>query len=218
MLMTAAKNVTRDVSLVFDFIERPYSPVRFKELLVSPNEMKQKFSRLINEEIKNKQAGKPAYILIKINHITDPVMVKKLYEASSHGVRIDLLVRGNCSLITGVPGVSDTIRINGIIDRYLEHSRIFIFANGGDEKMFIGSADWMPRNLDNRVEVIAPVYDPEIKADLKRVVEYGLKDTLQGRVVDGTGENRPWISEDKTAFRSQEELYKYYLNENRIKD
>ena len=153
MLMTAAKNVTRDVSLVFDFIERPYSPVRFKELLVSPNEMKQKFSRLINEEIKNKQAGKPAYILIKINHITDPVMVKKLYEASSHGVRIDLLVRGNCSLITGVPGVSDTIRINGIIDRYLEHSRIFIFANGGDEKMFIGSADWMPRNLDNRVEV-----------------------------------------------------------------
>lgn len=138
MLMTAAKNVTRDVSLVFDFIERPYSPVRFKELLVSPNEMKQKFSRLINEEIKNKQAGKPAYILIKINHITDPVMVKKLYEASSHGVRIDLLVRGNCSLITGVPGVSDTIRINGIIDRYLEHSRIFIFANGGDEKMFIG--------------------------------------------------------------------------------
>lgn len=126
MLMTAAKNVTRDVSLVFDFIERPYSPVRFKELLVSPNEMKQKFIRLINEEIKNKQAGKPAYILIKINHITDPVMVKKLYEASSHGVRIDLLVRGNCSLITGVPGVSDTIRINGIIDRYLEHSRIFI--------------------------------------------------------------------------------------------
>ena len=218
MLMTAAKNVTRDVSLVFDFIERPYSPVRFKELLVSPNEMKQKFIRLINEEIKNKQAGKPAYILIKINHITDPVMVKKLYEASSHGVRIDLLVRGNCSLITGVPGVSDTIRINGIIDRYLEHSRIFIFANGGDEKMFIGSADWMPRNLDNRVEVIAPVYEPEIKADLKRVVEYGLKDTLQGRVVDGTGENRPWISEDKTAFRSQEELYKYYLNENRIKD
>ena len=218
MLMTAAKNVTRDVSLVFDFIERPYSPVRFKELLVSPNEMKQKFIRLINEEIKNKQAGKPAYILIKINHITDPVMVKKLYEASSHGVRIDLLVRGNCSLITGVPGVSDAIRINGIIDRYLEHSRIFIFANGGDEKMFIGSADWMPRNLDNRVEVIAPVYDPEIKADLKRVVEYGLKDTLQGRVVDGTGENRPWISEDKIAFRSQEELYKYYLNENMIKD
>lgn len=218
MLMTASKNVVRDVSLVFDFIERPYSPIRFKELLVSPNEMKHKFVRLINEEIKNKRVGKPAYILIKINHITDPVMVRKLYEASSQGIRIDLLVRGNCSLITGVPGVSDTIRINGIIDRYLEHSRIFIFANGGDEKIFIGSADWMPRNLDNRVEVITPVYDPEIKADLKQVVEYGLKDTLQGRVVDGTGENRSWTTEDNEPFRSQEELYKYYLSENRIKD
>ncbi len=215
MLMTASKNVVHDVSQVFDFIERPYSPIRFKELLVSPNEMKQKFVRLINEEIKNKQAGKPAYIMVKINHITDPVMVKKLYEASSHGIRIDLLVRGNCSLVTGIPGMSDTIRINGIIDRYLEHSRIFIFANGGDEKMFIGSADWMPRNLDNRVEVIAPVYDPEIKADLKRVVEYGLKDTLQGRVVDGTGENRPWTTESNESFRSQEELYNYYVNENK---
>lgn len=210
MLMTAAKNVTRDVSLVFDFIERPYSPVRFKELLVSPNEMKQKFIRLINEEIKNKQAGKPAYILIKINHITDPVMVKKLYEASSHGVRIDLLVRGNCSLITGVPGVSDAIRINGIIDRYLEHSRIFIFANGGDEKMFIGSADWMPRNLDNRVEVITPVYDSRIKEDLWKVIDFGLRDNCQGSVVDGSGKNCLWTTDTEESFRSQEELYKYY--------
>lgn len=215
MLMTASRNIVREVSAVFDFIERPYSPIHFKELLVSPNEMKRKFIHLINEEIKNKQTGKPAYIMIKINHITDPMIVKKLYEASSHGIPVDLLVRGNCSLITGIPGVSDTIRINGIIDRYLEHSRIFIFANGGDEKVFIGSADWMPRNLDNRIEVVAPVYDPGIKADLKRVIEYGLKDTLQGRIVDGTGENRPWTTEDKLPFRSQEELYRYYLNENK---
>lgn len=215
MLMTASRNIVREISAVFDFIERPYSPIHFKELLVSPNEMKRKFIHLINEEIKNKQTGKPAYIMIKINHITDPMIVKKLYEASSHGIPVDLLVRGNCSLITGIPGVSDTIRINGIIDRYLEHSRIFIFANGGDEKIFIGSADWMPRNLDNRIEVVAPVYDPGIKADLKRVIEYGLKDTLQGRIVDGTGENRPWTTEDKLPFRSQEELYRYYLNENK---
>lgn len=215
MLMTASRNIVREVSAVFDFIERPYSPIHFKELLVSPNEMKRKFIHLINEEIKNKQTGKPAYIMIKINHITDSMIVKKLYEASSHGIPVDLLVRGNCSLITGIPGVSDTIRINGIIDRYLEHSRIFIFANGGDEKVFIGSADWMPRNLDNRIEVVAPVYDPGIKADLKRVIEYGLKDTLQGRIVDGTGENRPWTTENKLPFRSQEELYRYYLNENK---
>lgn len=210
MLMTAARNVVRDVDNVFEFIGKPYSPVRFKELLVSPNEMKQKFVRLINDEIKNKQAGKPAYIRIKINHITDTTMVKKLYEASANGVPIDLLVRGNCSLITGIPGVSDNIRINGIIDRYLEHSRIFIFAAGGEDKTFIGSADWMPRNLDNRVEVITPVYDPEIKADLRKVIDFGLRDNLQGSVVDGSGENRRWTTGSDTPFRSQEEIYRSY--------
>lgn len=210
MLMTAARNVVRDVDNVFEFIGKPYSPVRFKELLVSPNEMKQKFVRLINDEIKNKQAGKPAYIRIKINHITDTTMVKKLYEASANGVPVDLLVRGNCSLITGIPGVSDNIRINGIIDRYLEHSRIFIFAAGGEDKTFIGSADWMPRNLDNRVEVITPVYDPEIKTDLRKVIDFGLRDNLQGSVVDGSGENRRWTMGSDTPFRSQEEIYRSY--------
>lgn len=210
MLMTTARNVVHDVDNVFRFIEKPYSPVRFKELLVSPNEMKQKFVQLINDEIKNKQAGKPAYIRIKINHITDTMMVQKLYEASANGVPVDLLVRGNCSLMTGIPGVSDNIRINGIIDRYLEHSRIFIFAAGGEEKTFIGSADWMPRNLDNRVEVITPVYDPEIKVDLRKVIDFGLRDNLQGSVVDGSGENRLWTTESDVPFRSQEELYKSY--------
>lgn len=210
MLMTAARNVVHDVDSVFTFIEKPYSPVHFKELLVSPNEMKRKFVKLINDEIKNRQAGKPAYILVKINHITDMTMVRKLYEASANGVPVSLLVRGNCSLTTGIPGVSDTIRINGIIDRYLEHSRIFIFAAGGEDKTFIGSADWMPRNLDNRVEVVAPVYDPQIKADLRKVIEFGLRDNCQGSIVDGSGENRPWIAEDNAPFRSQEELYKSY--------
>ena len=214
MIMTAARNVVNDVNSVFTFIEKPYSPIRFKELLVSPNEMKQKFIKLINDEIKNKQAGKPAYIRVKVNHITDICMVKKLYEASANGVEIDLLVRGNCSLVTGIPGVSDTIRINGIIDRYLEHSRIFIFAAGGEDKTFIGSADWMPRNLDNRVEVIAPVYDPLIKADLWKVIDFGLRDNCQGSIVDGTGENRPWTTGDTEPFRSQEELYKSYKIKN----
>lgn len=210
MLMTAAKNIVKDVNAVFTFIEKPYMPVTFKELLVSPNEMKKKFVRLINNEIKNRQQGKPAYIKVKINHITEPEMVRKLYEASENGVRVDLLVRGNCSLVTGIPGKSDNIRICGIIDRYLEHSRIFIFANGGEKKCFIGSADWMPRNLDNRIEVVTPVYDAKIKEDLEKVIDYGLRDTMQGRVVDGTGENRPWTTEDGEAFRSQEQLYLHY--------
>ena len=211
MLMTAAKTIVADVSNVFSFIEKPYAPVRFKELLVSPNEMKKKFLRLIDEEIKNKQAGRPAYIRMKVNHVTDPVMVKKLYEASAAGVPIDMVVRGNCSLVPGIPGLSDTIRIVGIIDRYLEHSRIFLFCNGGEERCFIGSADWMPRNLDNRVEVVTPVYDETIKADLRTVVDYGLRDTLQGRIVDGTGDNLPWQTGDDRPFRSQEALYQHYL-------
>ena len=213
MLMTASRPIVRDVNAVFNFIERPYSMIRFKELLVSPNEMKNKFIRLINDEIRNKEAGKPAYIRIKINHITDIDMVKKLYEAAEHGVPIDLLVRGNCSLFTDLPELNKNIRIVGIIDRYLEHSRIFIFAAGGEEKVFIGSADWMPRNLDNRIEVVTPVYAPDIKEDLKKVVELGLNDTMQARIVDGTGTNDiQEITEEKPVLRSQEELYKHYLN------
>lgn len=210
MLMTASSHLVKEVNTVFDFIERPYSPVKFKDLLVSPNDMKKKFLTLIDNEIKNKRNGKPAYIQIKVNHITDPDIVNKLYEASQAGVDVDLVVRGNCSLVTGIPGVSSHIRIHGIIDRYLEHSRIFIFADGGEEKVFIGSADWMPRNLDHRIEVIAPIYDPAIKGEMKRIVEYGLKDTLQGRIVDGKGGNEFWTSDEVTPFRSQEALYNYY--------
>lgn len=213
MLMTANKNIVHDVRQVFNFIERPYSPVKYKELLVSPNEMRNNFVRLINDEIKNHNTGKPAYIRIKINHITDPIMVKKLYEASANGVPIDLIVRGNCSLVTNIPGKSDNIRIVGIIDRYLEHARIFQFCAAGENKIFIGSADWMPRNLNNRVEVVTPVYSPAIIRDLERVIDFALRDTMQGRIVDGTGRNFPWQTEDNVPFRSQEEIYKALLNE-----
>lgn len=106
--------------------------------------------------------------------------------------------------------MSDNIRIHAIIDRYLEHSRIFIFAAGGEDKTFIGSADWMPRNLDNRIEVVTPVYDPEIKHDLRMVVDFGLRDNVQGRIVDGTGSNTMYKPENEPPFRSQEKLYEFY--------
>ena len=211
MLMTASRPNVREVNAVFSFIERPYSPVRFKELLVSPNEMKNKFVKLINDEIRNKEAGKPAYIKVKINHITDPVIVSKLYEAARSGVPVELLVRGNCSLYPDLHDLNGNMKVVGIIDRYLEHSRIFIFAAGGEEKIFIGSADWMPRNLDNRIEVVTPIYDPAIKEDLKRVVQFGLDDTKQGRIVDGYGTNESNTLADGSVFRSQEELYKLYF-------
>lgn len=210
ILMTASKRIVREVSEVFEFIERPYSPIHFKELLVSPNDMKRRFISLINTEIRNKRNGKPAYIRMKLNHITDPVMVDKIYEAAFAGVDIDISVRGNCSIVTDGLPENCHLRINGIIDRFLEHSRIFIFAAGGEEKVFIGSADWMPRNLDNRIEVVVPVYDPTIKREMKLIVDSALRDVHQGRLVDGTGNNLPWTCDDPLPGGSQKALYDHY--------
>ena len=211
LMMTARQGIVSEVAKVFDFIDRPFSPMRFRELLVSPNSMKTRILRLFDNEIKNAQEGRPAWVKIKINHITDPDVVNKMYAASRAGVRIDALVRGNCSLVPGIEGVSDNIRIVGIIDRYLEHSRILIFCNNDKPRYFIGSADWMPRNLVNRIEVLTPVYDDEMKHDLMRTVDYGLRDTTNGRIVDGCGTNeiQP-VKEGVEPFRSQEELHKVY--------
>lgn len=214
ILMTGYKKIVSEVQDVFKFIEYPYIPMHFKELLVSPNEMKSQFLKLIENEIKNRKAGKQAFIKLKVNHVTDPDIVNKLYEASQAGVGIEMLVRGNCSLIPGIQGMSDTISIVGIIDRYLEHSRIFIFGNGGNEKVYMGSADWMPRNLDHRIEVITPVYSENIKRELIRIVEYGLKDNVAGRIVDGRGTNRLNPGCSDVPFRSQQRLYNDYLQEN----
>ena len=202
MLMTANKNIVQDVERVFKFIEKPYAPVRFKELLVSPNEMKKKFLALIDREIKNHLQGKPAWIKIKVNHITEPLMVSKIYDAVRAGVKVEALVRGNCSLVDN-EDFDGRLKVVGIIDRYLEHSRIFIFANGGEPLYFIGSADWMPRNLDNRIEVVTPVYDKSIQEELLTIVDYGLRDTMQGHVIIGH-------QNDGQEFRSQDELYKHY--------
>ena len=211
LMMTARQGIVSEVAKVFDFIDRPFSPMRFRELLVSPNSMKSRILRLFDNEIKNAQEGRPAWVKIKINHITDPDVVNKMYAASRAGVRIDALVRGNCSLVPGIEGVSDNMRVVGIIDRYLEHSRILIFCNNDKPRYFIGSADWMPRNLVNRIEVLTPVYDDEMKRDLMRTVDYGLRDTTNGRIVDGRGTNeiQP-VNEGVGPFRSQEELHIEY--------
>ncbi len=215
-LLTARKKLVQEVNSVFDFIEKPYTPVRFRELVVSPNDTRKQLIRRIDREIRNAKAGKIAYIQGKVNHITDRTIIEKLYEASTAGVNIELLVRGNCSLVTGIPGLSDHIRINGIIDRYLEHSRIFIFANEGKETYVIGSADWMPRNFDNRIEVMAPIYDRDIQKELKQIITYGLQDNFQGRIVDGSGRNLPWTISSGEAVHSQEALYKHYLQKTEI--
>ena len=207
LMMTARPKIVNEVAKVFDFIDRPFSPFRFNELLVSPNSMKNRILRMLDTEIRNAGEGKEAWVKIKINHITDTDMVTKLYQASKAGVKIDIVIRGNCSLVPGIKGLSENIRCVGIIDRYLEHSRILIFANGGKPRYFLGSADWMPRNLLNRIEVLTPVYDEELQADLMRTISYGMRDTTNGRIVDGKGTNNFVEGE---PFRSQQELYKEY--------
>ena len=198
LMMTARKNIVQEVKKVFDFIDRPFSQVRFKELMVSPNSMKNRILSLINNE------------MMKINHITELDVVNKLYAASAAGVKIGIVLRGNCSLVTDASGTGGNIKAVGIIDRYLEHSRILIFCNGGAPKYYIGSADWMPRNLLNRIEVMTPVYDADMQRDLLRTVEYGLSDTTNGRIVDGSGDNviQPVVGD--RPFRSQEELHNAY--------
>ena len=212
LMMTARPKIVNEVAKVFDFIDRPFSPFRFSELLVSPNSMKSRILRMLDTEIRNAGEGKEAWVKIKINHITDTDMVTKLYQASKAGVKIDIVIRGNCSLVPGIKGLSENIRCVGIIDRYLEHSRILIFANGGKPRYFLGSADWMPRNLLNRIEVLTPVYDEELQADLMRTISYGMRDSTNGRLIDGKGTD-DFVNGE--PFRSQEELYKelksYYV-------
>lgn len=208
MMMTARPKIVNEVAKVFGFIDRPFSQVRFNELLVSPNSMKSRILRMLDTEIKNAGEGKEAWLKMKINHITDTDIVAKLYQASKAGVKIDIVIRGNCSLVPGLQKYSENIRCVGIIDRYLEHSRILIFCNGGKPRYYLGSADWMPRNLLNRIEVLTPVYDEDLQADLMRTVSYGMRDTANGRIVDGKGSNTLVEGEH---FRSQEELYKAYL-------
>lgn len=209
LMMTARRSIVNDVARVFDFIARPFTPQRYFNLLVSPNAMKNRILRMLDVEIKNAKAGKEAWVKVKINHITDPDMVKKLYQAAQAGVRVDLLVRGNCSVVP----TGENIHAVGIIDRYLEHARALIFCNGGKNKYYIGSADWMPRNLINRIEVMAPVFDPDIQADMLRTVEYGLRDTTNARLIDGHGGGALQGGE---PFRSQEELHNVYNNESSL--
>ena len=214
LLFTSNSKIVNEVKEIFSYIANPYEKHNFKNLLVSPLHMQSVFERLIKNEVKNHAAGLPSGIKIKINHITDKVMVKQLYEASTKGVKIDLLIRGNSSIVPGLNGVSENISVHAIIDRYLEHSRIFIFENAGNPLVFMGSADWMPRNLYNRIEVITPVYDEDIKKELIMIVDSGLKDNVKGVIATGTDEYIKYQNDDK-PFRSQEELYNYYSKTNR---
>jgi polyphosphate kinase len=181
-------------------------------LLVAPVNLRDRVTSLIEREVEHQKDGKPARIAAKINSLTDTKLIRTLYEASQAGVKIDLVVRGVCTLRPGVPGLSDTITVTSIVGRFLEHSRIFYFLNGGEEEVYIGSADWMQRNLDRRVELLAPISDPRLRAHLKEeVLEVCLRDNVKARrlLVDGTYE-RIRAAKGEEEVDSQNLFISYY--------
>jgi polyphosphate kinase len=211
-LLTADKRITSEVAKVFDLFSDNFKVGAYKSLLVSPFYMRKKFVSLINNEIKNAEKGKPAWIYIKLNSLSDEDMVKKLYEASRAGVKIKLLVRGICSLVPGVKGLSENIEAYSLVDRYLEHSRVFIFGNGGNELYFISSADWMVRNLDYRIEVACPVYDNKIQRVIKKIFEMQLSGNIKLRHINEQQDNTYRRAATEAPFRAQYEIYNYFKN------
>ncbi|QLE02240.1 polyphosphate kinase 1 [Galbibacter sp. BG1] len=209
-LFTAHQPILKELNKVFDFFETNYKINKYKHLIVSPHYTKKVFTQLINNEIANAKAGKEAYIKIKMNSFTSYKMVDKLYEASRNGVKIQMIVRGTCCLIPGVPGMSENIEAISIVDRFLEHTRLFVFANGGDTKCYISSADWMTRNLDFRVEVGCPIYDEDIKQELIETFDICWSDNVKARVFSERQDNA-YRKNKGAKFRSQFETYEYYL-------
>lgn len=208
-LFTANRKITREVAKLFDFIEQPYNVASFKHLLISPFHMRKKLSKLIQNEIKNAQAGQDAHIILKVNNITDFEIIEKLYEASSAGVKIKIINRGMFSLIPDEEGLSESIEAVSIVDRYLEHTRVFAFCNGGDELYFLSSADWMTRNFDKRVEAVCPVYDKDIQRELKEFLEIQWRDNVKGRVLDRELKNAYVQRSNQRTIRAQHRIYEF---------
>ncbi len=214
-LFTAHEAILKEIDKVFRFFEATYRLPAYKHLLVSPHYTKSTFIKLIDQEITNAEAGREAYIKIKMNSFTSYKMVDKLYEASAAGVKIQLIIRGICCLIPGVPGLSENIEAISVVDKFLEHPRLFIFANNGDPKMYISSADWMTRNLDNRVEVGCPIYDPDIRQELLDTFEICWSDNVKARIFSQDHDNR-YRKDNRPRVRSQFALYDYY--EDKLKE
>jgi polyphosphate kinase len=208
-LCTADERITGEVDKIFRFFERNYKVSAYDSLIVSPFFMRKKLHGLINTEIKNARKGRKARILLKLNSLSDREMIDHLYEAGQAGVKVDLIVRGLCSLVPGVKGLSENIRAISIVDRFLEHTRIFVFHNGGDERYFISSADWMERNLDRRIEVICPIYDAGIKDELRQFLEIQLDDSTKARVLDAAQDNHYRQEPGAQPVRAQMSLYSH---------
>jgi len=203
-LFTVDDEIGRDATELFNYLTGFSEQRHYRKLMVAPVELRDKFNALLDREIEHKRQGRPARIIAKFNRLADLQIIEKLYEVSRAGVEVDLIVRGICMLRPGIPGLSENIRVRSIVGRFLEHSRVFWFANGGDEEVYIGSADWMTRNLKHRIEVVAPISDPKEKRYLRDVLlDAYLSDNTKARDLQPDGRYTPVIT-DSEPFDSQE--------------
>jgi len=209
-LLTCDPQITERVHMVFNYLTAHAEIDDYSPLLVAPLTMAESFLRLIRREMEHARAGRPAHIVAKMNALLEPSVIEALYDASNAGVQVDLIIRGLSILRPGVPGLSSRIRVRSIVGRFLEHSRIFHFANGGDDEIYLGSADWMPRNLFERCEVVFPVRDPAVKARIHdEILPAYLADTVKARLQQSDGTyRRASASKEGQSFSAQDFLIK----------
>ncbi len=210
-LMTSHKKITKDLKKVFMVLERDMIIPKTKELLVSPFTTRERFTALVEDEIALANEGKKGLIILKMNSLEDERMIMELYKASNAGVEVRLLIRGMCSLVPGIKGQSENIYVTSIVDRFLEHGRVYIFGNDGDEKIYIGSADWMTRNLTHRIEVIVPILDEDHKKTIRELVNIELEDNIKARIIDSEQKNE-YVKNSGKEVQSQLATYEYFKN------
>jgi len=215
-LLTSDSRLANEVENVFDFFKQNYKHFRYEHLVVSPFGMRDFFTKCIDREIALARAGKNAWMILKMNSLIDPGMMQKIYLAGQEGVKIQLIVRGIFGLQIAKKGLSENISAISIVDKYLEHSRIFLFGNNGNEEMYISSADWMPRNLNRRIEVASPIYNPEIRAELKEMLNIQLRDNSKARILDPGLLNEYNKTDTTRVYRAQEDFYNYIKNKHHI--
>ena len=209
-ILTADFRLADEVVQVFELLERKIILPKTKHILISPFSTRSGFEKMIKKETQLAKAGKSAYIILKMNSLEDRGMIKKLYEASSAGVKIQLIIRGICCLVPGIKGLSENITVISVIDRFLEHARIYIFGNGGKEKMYLASADWMTRNLDRRVEVVFPVYDSSVYQELRNIIDLQLLDNVKARVINQAQDN-PYVEKEGEKIACQKAIYRQLM-------
>ena len=210
-LLTCAEPVGEDATAVFNMLSGYSEPVWWNRLSLAPLWLKDKFIDLINRETENARKGKEAHIIAKVNSLCDKDIIMALYEASTPGVKIELIVRGICCLKTGLPGISENITVRSIVGEFLEHSRIFYFQNAGTPELYCSSADWMNRNLDRRIELMFPILDKEKFADVKSILDSYFMDNTNAMELECSGNWIPVECKKKEEnFQAQAELYKKY--------